>query len=189
MSGDADTPTQVGIGGSIGWSLSGAIGGAIGALAFGLLMWLADPAVIETTLPAAYGLEAGGVTGWAIQLVHGAFLGLIFGFLVTRKPVLGVIRADVATDALARTNEGARVVAAGFVYGLAIWAVLPLLVVPAATGVLGTDPGAFPAVAPESLLGHVLFGTILGGVFAALVDLQAREETDVFDEDQPAERA
>ena len=184
MNGDTDTSTEVGIGGPVGWTVSGLVGGAIGALAFGVLVWLIDPDVIGTTLPAAYGLEATGLTGWGIQLVHGAVLGLIFGFLITRKPVLGIVRTDVETDAIAKTSETTRIIAAGFVFGLTIWAVLPVLVLPVVAGTVGTEEAAaFPGLAAEGLLGHVLFGTVLGAVFAVLIDLTDRSSRAVLEED------
>ncbi|MFP8955943.1 hypothetical protein ACLI4Y_04385 [Natrialbaceae archaeon A-CW3] len=183
MSGDTDTTTEVGIDGRLGWPISGAIGGAIGALAFGLLVWLVDPAVIETTIPGAYGLESTGLIGWAIQLVHGAVLGLLFAFVVTRQSILGVLRTSVETDALARTSLAARLAAAGFVFGLAVWAVLPVIVLPVIAGVIGTEQAAeFPGLAAEGLVGHLLFGTVLGIVFALTTDLSGRASKDVLEE-------
>ncbi|WP_293032478.1 hypothetical protein [Natronococcus sp.] len=162
-------------GGRVGWVLGGAVGGAIGAIAFGALVWLLDPAVVETTIPEIYGLEAVGVAGWGIHVAHGIALGVVFGFLITRELILGTLRMTVETDALSRTGVWIRVVAAGFVFGLAVWAILPVIVLPVWAETLGADPaGEFPVFAAESLLGHLLFGTGLGLVFATLVDLSDR---------------
>lgn len=175
----------VGISHRVAWPVAGALGGIVGAAAFGALLWMAEPQALAAAIPAAYGLPAVGILGWTIHLAHGAILGIVFGLLVTRRPILGTLQANVETDALARTGLGARMIAAGFVYGLAIWAVLPLIVLPAVAGAV--DPVAaaiadFPAAASESLLGHLLFGTIIGAVFAATIDLRGRDDGDVLDE-------
>jgi hypothetical protein len=175
MSTEQSETAAAGVGGSAGWILGGAVGGAIAAVAFGALIWAMNPAVVEATIPEIYGLEPVGAVGWGIHIVHGVVLGLIFGFLVTRKLILGTLRMTVETDALSRTSVWIRVVGAGFVFGLAVWAVLPVIVLPVWSGTLGADPAAdFPVFAAESLLGHLVFGTVLGLVFATLVDLTDR---------------
>lgn len=175
MSTEQSETAATGIGGSAGWILGGVVGGAIGAVAFGALIWAMDPAIVEATIPEIYGLETVGAVGWAIHVLHGIVLGLVFGFIVTRKLILGTLRMTVETDALSRTNVWIRVVVAGFVFGLAVWAILPVIVLPVWAGTLGADPaGNFPVFAAESLLGHLLFGTVLGLVFATLVDLTDR---------------
>ncbi|RQG99637.1 hypothetical protein [Natrarchaeobius oligotrophus] len=176
MSAESDNTSAFGIESSWGWSVGGALGGAIGAAAFGLLMWAVDPEVLAVAIPAIYGLDPVGVIGWGIHVAHGIVLGLVFGFVVTRETIVSVLKASPETDALSRTNLTLRVIAAGFVFGLAIWAILPLLVLPVWLEAVGTQAaGDFPAIAVESLLGHVLFGTVLGIVFAASVDLRDRD--------------
>lgn len=171
MATEYDDTSGFGIGGTAGWLVGGALGGVVGAAAFGLLMWAFDPDVIAAAIPAIYGLDPVGVVGWGIHAVHGLGLGLVFGFLVSRETVLGVLLTDAETEALARTGGMLRLVAAGFVYGLAIWAILPLLVLPVWAGTVGGTGGEFPTAAVESLLGHLLFGTVLGLVFAVTADV------------------
>ncbi|WP_440765803.1 hypothetical protein [Natronorubrum sp. DTA7] len=176
MSTESDNATAFGISGASGWLVGGAFGGAIGAAAFGVLMWVLDPAIVEVAIPSIYGLEPVGLVGWGVHVVHGIGLGLVFGLLVTRDPILGILLTDVETDAVSGIGAMARIVGAGFVFGLAVWAILPLLVLPvwadAAGG--GGAVGDFPTAAIESLVGHLLFGTVLGAVFAATVDLHGR---------------
>ncbi|WIV67911.1 hypothetical protein [Natrialbaceae archaeon AArc-T1-2] len=180
----ADSTTGFGISSRVGWPIGGAVGGVVGAAVFGLLIWLIDPAIVEDAVPGIYGLEATGVGGWLIHLVHGAALGIVFGFLVTRDLFLGIIRTDVETDAIASTGEMARVTAAGFVYGLAVWSILPVVVLPLWVEVFGADPAAgFPAFAVESLVGHLVFGLLLGFVFATTVDLQDRSTPEPLEEE------
>ncbi|WP_049888653.1 hypothetical protein [Natronococcus occultus] len=174
MSTERSETTVADVGG-VGWVVGGAVGGAIGSIAFGAILWLLDPAVVEITIPEFYGLEPVGAVGWGIHAAHGIVLGLLFGFLVTRDPILRTLRMTVDTDALSRTDVWIRVVGAGFVFGLAIWAILPVIVLPVWADTLGAGgAGEFPAFAAESLLGHVLFGTVLGLVFATVVDLTDR---------------
>lgn len=52
------------------------------------------------SIPEMYGLDGGGTTGWAFHLLHGIVLGVIFGYLVTRKFVLGVLTANIYTPVL-----------------------------------------------------------------------------------------
>ncbi|WP_306057347.1 hypothetical protein [Natronococcus wangiae] len=183
MSTEQSETAATGIGGGAGWVLGGAVGGAIGAAAFGALIWALNPEVVQAAIPAIYGLASVGVVGWTIHIVHGIVLGLLFGYLVTREFILGTLRMTVETDALSRTGVWIRVVAAGFVFGLAIWAILPVLVLPAWVEALGADPaGEFPVFAVESLVGHLLYGTVLGLVFATMVDLTDRLATSPLEE-------
>jgi hypothetical protein len=183
MSTERSETAATGADGTAGWLLGGALGGAVGAAAFGALIWALDPQIVEAAIPAIYGLELEGPVGWGIHLAHGAVLGIVFGLLVTRRLILGTLRMTVETDALSRTGIWLRVVAAGFVFGLAVWAILPVLVLPVWIDALGADPaGGFPILAAESLAGHLLFGTVLGAVFGAVVDLTDRVAEMPFDE-------
>jgi hypothetical protein len=175
MSGESNTMAAYGIGGNAGWVVGGVLGGAIGAVAFGIVMWVLDPGVLAAAILALYGIEPAGFVGWTIHIAHGAVLGILFGLLVTRPLILGILRTDVETDALSRTGLVFRTTAAGFVYGLTVWTVLPLLVLPAwiaAVGASGAE--ALSSIAAGSLVGHLLFGTVLGAVFAMTVDLHER---------------
>ncbi len=42
--------------------------------------------------------------------------------------------------------------------------------------------GGFPTVAAEGLIGHAMFGVLLGSVFAFAVDVTANPREDRFDE-------
>ncbi|WP_255191064.1 hypothetical protein [Natronobeatus ordinarius] len=185
MSAESDTEQTTGFGieSRYGWPIGGALGGVIGAAAFGLLLWLFDPEFVEVAIPGIYGIEATGITGWLIHLVHGAVLGMLFGFLVTRRPILGILRTDVETDAIAGRGNWVRLVAAGFVYGLAIWAILPVTILPLWVEVFGAAAaGGFPTLVVESMLGHFVFGIVLGLVFAVTVDLRDRGASEPLEE-------
>ena len=183
MSTETDSTSALGVESPLGWTIGGALGGAIGAIAFGVLIWLFDPDVVAAAIPAIYGLDPIGVAGWAIHVAHGIVLGVVFGFLVTRGPILGTIQMTPATEGLSRTGLWLRMVGAGFVFGLAVWAILPLLVLPVWVEAIGAEAaGDFPAAAAESFLGHLVFGTVLGLVFASAVDFRDRSARSPFEE-------
>ncbi|WP_049928015.1 hypothetical protein [Halopiger goleimassiliensis] len=174
MSNETATPTGYGFGGSLNWLLGGAVGGLVGSAIFGALLWLVDPTIVTDDIPAIYGLEPGTI-GWGFHLLHGLVLGSIFGFLVTRGPVFGTLTADVETGFLARMGLGTRLALAGFVYGLAVWAVLPMIAQSLLLVLGGAGEPAFPVAAFESLLGHLLYGLLLGALFSLFVDVSRAE--------------
>ncbi|SDK03395.1 hypothetical protein [Natronorubrum texcoconense] len=183
MSYQIDDPTTFGVGGSLNWLVGGAVGGAIGSLLFGAVLWLVDPAIVTDAIPGIYGLEPVGTAGWAFHVAHGLILGTVFGLLVTRGPILGTITADVETGFLAAMGPGLRLTLAGVVYGLAVWAFLPVIALTLWATVGGGETG-FPAFALESLVGHLLYGLLLGALFALVAEIKPKAEaTDApFDE-------
>ncbi|AXR76546.1 hypothetical protein [Natrarchaeobaculum sulfurireducens] len=186
MSNELATPTEYGFGGSLNWLIGGAVGGVVGSALFGLVLWLVDPAVVTDAIPAIYGLEPGTI-GWGFHLVHGLVLGIVFGVLVTRDVIFGTITAGVATDAIDELGLGTRLALAGMVYGLAVWAILPLIGQSIAFTV-GGDP-SFPVAAFESLLGHLVYGLLLGALFSVFVEVapEAEAADAPFEEDPDTE--
>ena len=183
MSTETESASAFGVESPLDWTIGGTLGGVLGAVAFGVLAWLFDPEIVAVAIPAIYGLELTGLVGWASHIGHGVVLGLVFGFLVTRRSILEFIQLSAETEALSQTGMWIRTVAAGFVFGLAIWAILPVLVLPIWIDAFGTaGAGGFPAAAVESLLGHLVFGIVLGLVFATTVDLRDRAADVSFSE-------
>lgn len=149
------------------WWLAGALGGIVGAIGFGLLIWFLAPVFLLEAIPALYGLAPMPVVGFLVHLVHGLILGVVFGALVEREFVMTHIRGEVETDALAETGPLLRTIGAGLVFGVAVWAILPVLVMPVWLNAAGfADAGEVPTVASASLAGHVLYGLLLGAVYA-----------------------
>ena len=154
----------------LSWWQAGAVGGVVGALAFGLLMTVLAPDFLAAIVPALYGVEPIAAVGWLFHLAHGLILGIVFAALVEREVVMMHIRGDVETAALDETGPMLRTIGMGVVFGLAVWAILPVLVMPAWLGAVGfADSPAFPAVALETLAGHLLYGLLLGVVYAVTV--------------------
>ena len=176
MTTESASPTDYGLGGSTNWLLGGAIGGVVGSLLFGVLLWVVDPAIVTDTIPGIYGFDPDGATlGWVFHLFHGLVLGLVFGFLISRELILGTITADTQFDVLEETGLTVRFVLAGFVYGLAVWALLPVIAGTVLISIGGADP-VFPAIAVETLVGHLLYGSLLGALFSVFVDTESSAE-------------
>lgn len=124
-------------------------GGLAGGVAFGILMQTMGmiPMVAQlvgSTSPAV---------GWLVHLANSAFIGGLFGLLAARF----------------LTGFGAAV-GAGAVYGVFWWVLGALLLMPAR---LGMPTFNVDAMAWKSLMGHVIYGLILGAVTVVLVRRRA----------------
>lgn len=133
---------------------AGLAGGLAGGLVFGAMMSMMMTPVIEMGIPAMYGIEGpAGLAGWFIHMSNSATLGVAFGALV---------------GATGQSGTGP-VAGAGLEYGIVLWVVLAAIVMPIWLGAVGF-PGAppLPNFNPMSLVGHAVYGLVLGGVYAAL---------------------
>jgi len=160
-------------GGSLNWFLGGAVGGIVGALLLGGLLWVVDPEIVTDTIPAVYGLQTGPTVGWLFHFLLGLGLGVIFAFLVTRRLIIGIITADVETPFLAAMGPVSRITLAGIAYGLTIWVFLPGII---ATVLLASGEDPFPTVTVASLVGHLLYGMLLGLLVSLFVDIAPKAE-------------
>jgi uncharacterized membrane protein YagU involved in acid resistance len=137
---------------------AGVTGGLVGGLAFGAMMSVMTPGVLEMGIPAMYGIAGpAGALGWAIHMSHAAIIGLGFVAIANLRPGF--------TDSIG-TSLGA-----GAGYGLLVWVALAVIVMPiwlGAVGFAGAPP--LPNVGVESLVGHVVYGGVLGGVYAAMAN-------------------
>lgn len=95
----------------INWP-AGFVGGIVGTAAFGVMLTMMMPDVIEVAIPSMYGLAPPPdlLTGWVVHLVHGAVLGVVFAGLVGLAGVSG--------------DSPVGAVAAGVVYGVAVYAAM-----------------------------------------------------------------
>ncbi|MBP1923625.1 hypothetical protein J2751_002670 [Halorubrum alkaliphilum] len=137
---------------------AGVAGGLVGGLVFGAMMSVMTPPVLEMGIPAMYGIEGpAGAIGWAIHMSHGAIIGLGFAAIAGLKPELS---ESVGTS-----------LGVGAGYGLLVWVALAVIVMPiwlGAVGFGGAPP--LPNVGVESLIGHVAYGVVLGGVYAVVAN-------------------
>ncbi|WP_293030682.1 histidine kinase [Natronococcus sp.] len=133
---------------------AGVVGGIAGAIAFGALMAVQMPAMLEMGIPAMYGLE-GGLVGWIIHVSHGAVLGVVFATVltVTGQSQRGVVRTTVL----------------GLAYGVVVWIGLAVIVMPIWLSVVGFPMAPpLPNVDVGSLVGHAVYGVVLGVAYAFL---------------------
>ncbi|MGI8948092.1 MAG: hypothetical protein ACR2FV_09010 [Ornithinimicrobium sp.] len=128
----------------------GVVGGLTGGVVFGLMMQAFGMIPMVAML---VGSEAVAV-GWIVHLVNSAIFGAAFGLIAgARQMGLGMQ------------------LAMGAAYGLVLWVVGALLLMPAR---LGMDLFVINEMSVRSLMGHLVFGVILGGVVAILARRHAR---------------
>lgn len=136
---------------------AGVVGGLAGGVVFGALLSAVSPGVLEMAIPSLYGLAppANGVLGWVVHMSHAAVLGVLYAGFIG------------ATD----TPRGAwaRHVAAGAAYGVVLWAVLAVFLMPVWLDTVGSPANPpLPNVSWTSLAGHLLYGVVLAAVYDGL---------------------
>jgi hypothetical protein len=122
----------------------GVLGGLAGGVVFGMLMQMMGMIPMVAMM---VGSESVAV-GWVIHLAISAFIGASFAVL------LGSRVHNVATG-----------LAFGVGYGIVWWVLGALIAMPAR---LGMPVFELNTTAMQSLMGHIIFGAVLGGVVAAL---------------------
>jgi uncharacterized membrane protein YagU involved in acid resistance len=137
---------------------AGVAGGLVGGLVFGAMMSAMTPGVLQMAIPAMYGIQGpAGALGWAIHVSHGAVIGIGFAAVAGLRPDLG---DSVGTS-----------LGVGAAYGLLVWVALAVIAMPiwlGAVGFAGAPP--LPNVGVESLVGHVVYGAVLGGVYSVMAN-------------------
>lgn len=136
---------------------AGAVGGIAGGIVMGALMLVMNEAVLAVAIPSLYSLAPPPnlPVGLGIHVFHGMMLGIAFA------GIAGALGFD----------SRSRIVVLGFAWGVVTWAVLAGLVMPVWLGAVGSPASPpFPNFAPPSLLWHVVYGLVLGGVYAAIED-------------------
>lgn len=137
--------------------VAGGGAGLIGGVGMGILLQVMMTPVITTAIPAMYGLN-GLAVGWVAHLFHSVVFGVVFAAAVVSIPSL----ADYADTVSTGTGLG-------IAYGAVLWIGAAALVMPiwlSAVGFPGAPP--FPNFNPMSLVGHVVYGAILGILFPVI---------------------
>ncbi|MGB9957006.1 DUF6789 family protein [Haloferax prahovense] len=133
---------------------TGVAAGSLAAVVMGAMMVVQMRPVLEVAIPSMYGLM-GGAAGFAIHVAHGAVLGVAFAGLVS------ALDFDLSSSL--------RSLGAGVGYGVVLWAVLAVLVMPVWLGAVGSPANPpLPNVNVTSLVGHVVYGAVLGATYPAL---------------------
>jgi len=130
----------------------GVVGGVIAGLVMGALMVMQMRPVIEVAIPSMYFLS-GGAAGFTIHVAHGAVLGVVFAAIASTQADLTAVKS----------------LALGVGYGVVLWVVLAVLVMPVWLSVVGSPANPpLPNVNVMSLVGHVVYGAVLGVIYAGL---------------------
>ncbi|MGH3837181.1 MAG: hypothetical protein ACRDSF_16000 [Pseudonocardiaceae bacterium] len=118
--------------------IAGVAGGLAGGVVFGLLMQMMGMLPGVAMLVGSESIAA----GWVVHLAISAFIGITYSLIFARW-------AD-------RLAAGAVL---GIGYGVVWWVLGALLIMPAR---MGMDVFMFNTMAWQSLLGHLLYGLVLG---------------------------
>jgi fucose 4-O-acetylase-like acetyltransferase len=156
-----ETGTRTDIEESTNEWVGGVLAGIVGSIVMGALMVVQMRPVLEMAIPALYGIAGpAGAVGFTIYVVHGAIFGLVFAALLS----LGQLRGYA--DAVGRS------VGLGIGYGVVIWVVAAAILMPVWLSAVGF-PGAPPVgnFNTTSLVGHAVFGAVLGAVYPFVKDL------------------
>lgn len=130
----------------------GVAAGIVAAIAMGALMAMQMRAVLEVAIPSMYFLT-GGLAGFTIHVAHGAVLGVGFAAVAATQTELPMARSA----------------ALGVGYGVVVWLVLAVVVMPIWLSAVGSPASPpLPNVSATSLVGHVVYGAVLGVAYAAL---------------------
>lgn len=130
---------------SMGRLTNGILGGLVGGVMFGILMQMMSMIGMVAMLVESKSTAVGWLVHLAISAFIGATFAVLFGSRATRFGPAAVF---------------------GLGYGLVWWVLGALLIMPSRLGM-----GAFVLneVAWRSLVGHLVYGLVLGLVFAALM--------------------
>lgn len=123
----------------------GVLGGLVGGVVFGVLMQMMGMIPMVAQLVGSSAVAV----GWIVHLAISAFIGATFAILF---------------GSLAKTLLPAALF--GLAYGAVWWVLGALLMMPAR---LGMPVFEFNTTAWQSLMGHLVYGLVLGLVFAALL--------------------
>lgn len=129
---------------SVGRLANGAVGGLFGGVLFGILMQLMDMIPMVAMLVGSKSVAVGWLVHLAISALIGASFAVLFGGLATSL---------------------AKSAGLGMGYGVVWWVLGALLLMPAR---LGMDVFVLNTMAWQSLMGHLIYGLVLGLVFAGL---------------------
>lgn len=136
---------------------AGAVGGIAGGIVMGALMLAMNAAVIAVAIPSLYSLAPppNVPVGLVVHVFHGAVLGIVF--------------AGVASTL--EFDSSRKVLGLGLAWGVVIWITLAALLMPLWLSAVGSPASPpFPNFALPSLLWHVVYGLVLGGVYVAVAD-------------------
>jgi hypothetical protein len=131
--------------------LAGIGGGLVGGIGMGLILHFAMGAM--PVIASLYGQSSVAI-GWVAHLFHSVVFGLIFVALITRTGLRGYARTTVRTAGL------------GTGYGILLGVLTGAFVLPVWVNAVTGAGMPVPFFAAPAFVGHVLFGLLLGTVYA-----------------------
>ncbi len=120
---------------------SGVIGGVIGGIVFGMMMQMMGKIPMIAMM---VGSESMAI-GWIIHMIISIFTGVIFALIFGEK--------------IKSTVDGVKF---GTLYGFIWWILGPLFLMPIILGMGVQFTTAFSMENITGLIGHIIFGTIIG---------------------------
>ncbi|WP_157972628.1 hypothetical protein [Haloprofundus halophilus] len=140
-------PTETG---SRVWTAS-ALAGLVAGIAMGLVMQF-----VMNAMPLIGALvgQPTVVGGWVLHLVISVVFALTFAAIITRTSLSRYGRTTLGTVGLGLAYGAVLTVVAGW-FALPIWA-----------NAVGAGPLPVPLVVPMGVVTHLLYGLVLGGVYA-----------------------
>jgi uncharacterized membrane protein YagU involved in acid resistance len=123
---------------------AGVAGGLSGGIIFGMLMQMMGMLPMVAMLVGSKSTTV----GWGVHLAISAFIGVTYAILFARWAT------RPATSLLL-----------GMGYGVLWWVLGPLLIMPAR---LGMELFMFNAMTGQSLMGHLIYGAVLGLVYGLI---------------------
>ena len=123
----------------------GALGGLVGGVVFGMMMQMMGMIPMVAMLVGSESIAV----GWGVHLAISVIFGVAFGFAVQQI-----------------AGRWSPTLVAGLGYGVFLWVVGPLLLMPAR---LGMPILQFNTVAWQSFMGHMVFGLVLAACTVAVV--------------------
>ena len=147
-----EQPTEVELSTGRDRWIAAIVAGIVATIVFGLMAMAMMPDMMGM-IGAMYGFEGNMAVGWIAHLFHGAVFGLIYAAIVSLE--------QLRTYA-SRVAQGAGL---GIVYGVIVWVIAASIVMPIWLGM----PEAAPDFNEMSLVGHAVYGVILGAAYPLLV--------------------
>lgn len=140
----------------VDWRI-GAASGAIATVTMGLAISLTDVEMF-VTIAGLYGQAGNLVAGWLAHIAHGTIFGVIFA----------VALADPLLEDVPSSYR--RSIVAGVAFGLVLTVVGAGIIMPIWALAVGLDGPGIPYVTVASFAWHLVYGVVLGAVFATLAD-------------------
>ncbi len=144
--------TEVALGAGTQRWIAAVIAGLIATVVFGAMAMAMMPDMMGM-IGAMYGFGGNEAIGWIAHLFHGAVFGLLYAAIVS---------IDQLRTYASRVAHGAGL---GIVYGVIVWVVAASIVMPIWLGM----PEMAPDFNTTSLVGHIVYGVILGAAYPLLV--------------------